>query len=146
MFTERRYSPIIIVRSMQAKGAHEVKTIAYIEDDSDMIDLVSIILQKHGYKVAGFTESREILPRLESVKPELILLDLMMPHVDGIEVYEEIKSQEGMDEVPIIIISAMKRAVEEIEREGKIKVEACLAKPFTISELLGTVNRIIGNT
>ena len=60
-------------------------------------------------------------------------------------VYEEIKSQEGMDEVPIVIISAMKRAVDEIEREGKIKVEACLAKPFTISELLGTVNRIIGD-
>ena len=47
-----------------------MKTIAYIEDDPDMIDLVSIILQKHGYRVAGFTESREIIPRLESVKPE----------------------------------------------------------------------------
>ena len=42
-----------------------MKTIAYIEDDPDMIDLVSIILQKHGYQVAGFTESREIIPRLE---------------------------------------------------------------------------------
>ena len=123
-----------------------MKTIAYIEDDSDMIDLVSMILEKHGYQVAGFTESRELFPRLESVQPELILLDLMMPHVDGIEVYEEIKSQEGMDEVPIIIISAMKRAVDEIERGGKLKVEACLTKPFTISELLGTINRIIGNT
>lgn len=123
-----------------------MKTIAYIEDDPDMIDLVSIILQKHGYQVAGFTESREILPRLESVKPELILLDLMMPHVDGIEVYNEIKSSEGMVDIPVIIISAMKRAVEEIENEAKIKVEACLVKPFTIGELLDTVNRIIGNS
>ena len=122
-----------------------MKTIAYIEDDSDMIDLVSLILTRHGYQVTGFTESREILPRLESVKPELILLDLMMPHVDGIEVYEEIKSQEGMDEVPIVIISAMKRALDEIEKEGKLQVEACLAKPFTISELVGTVDRIIGS-
>lgn len=123
-----------------------MKTIAYIEDDSDMIDLVSLILTRHGYEVTGFTESREILPRLESLKPELILLDLMMPHVDGIEVYEEIKSREGMDEVPIIIISAMKRALDEIEREGRIKVEACLAKPFTINELVGAVDRIIGST
>jgi DNA-binding response OmpR family regulator len=122
-----------------------VKTIAYIEDDSDMVDLVSLVLEKHGYQVAGFTESREILPRLESVKPELILLDLMMPYVDGIEVYQEIRSKQGMDEVPIIIISAMKRAVEEIEREGKLKVDAYIAKPFTISELLGAVNRIIGD-
>ena len=128
---------------MQKEPA-KVKTIAYIEDDQDMIDLVSIILQKHGYRVTGFTESREIIPRLESVKPELILLDLMMPHVDGIEVYKEIKSREGMEEIPVVIISAMKRAVEEIEREGKVKVEACLIKPFTIGELLDTVNRVIG--
>jgi DNA-binding response OmpR family regulator len=123
-----------------------MKTIAYIEDDPDMIDLVSIILQKHGYRVTGFTESREIIPRLETIKPQLILLDLMMPHVDGIEVYKEIKSKEGMVDTPVIIISAMKRAVEEIEREGKIKVEACLVKPFTIGELLETVHRIIGNS
>jgi CheY-like chemotaxis protein len=122
-----------------------MKTIAYIEDDPDMIDLVSIILQKHGYQVTGFTESREILPRLESAKPELILLDLMMPHMDGIEVYREIKSREDMVDIPVIIISAMKRAVEEIEREAKIQVEACLVKPFTIGELLDTVSRIIGS-
>jgi DNA-binding response OmpR family regulator len=121
-----------------------MKTIAYIEDDPDMIDLVSIILQKHGYRVAGFTESREIIPRLESINPELILLDLMMPHVDGVEVYRKIKEQEDMEGIPVIIISAMKRAVEEIEKEGKIKVEACLIKPFTIGELLDTVSRIIG--
>jgi CheY-like chemotaxis protein len=122
-----------------------VKTIAYIEDDSDMVELVSLILQKHGYQVASFTESQEILPRLESAEPDLILLDLMMPHVDGVEVYEGIKSREGMGEVPIVIISAMKRAVEEIEREGKLKVEACLVKPFTIRQLLGTVSRLIGS-
>ena len=87
----------------------------------------------------------EILPRLESVKPELILLDLMMPHVDGIEVYEEIKSQEGMDEIPVVIISAMKRAVDEIQRGGTMKVEACLVKPFTIVDLLGTVESLIGS-
>ncbi len=123
-----------------------MKTIAYIEDDPDMIDLVSIILQKHGYRVAGLTESREIISHLEDIKPELILLDLMMPHVDGIEVYNEIKKNESMGGIPVVIISAMKRAVEEIEREGRIKVEGCLVKPFTIGDLLETVNRVIGKT
>jgi CheY-like chemotaxis protein len=121
-----------------------MKTIAYIEDDPDMIDLVSIILQKHGYEVSGFTESREILPRLQEVKPDLILLDLMMPHVDGIEVYRRIKDSEALEDIPVVIISAMKRAVEEIEREGKIQVEGFLVKPFTIGELLETVSRVMG--
>jgi CheY-like chemotaxis protein len=120
-----------------------LKTIAYIEDDPDMIDLVSIILQKHGYTVTGFTESRDIIPRLQELDPDLILLDLMMPHVDGIEVYMEIKSTGELEEIPVVIISAMKRAVEEIEREGKIQVEAFLVKPFTIGELLETVRRIM---
>jgi len=133
------------VRPWEAKEEHtKMKTVAYIEDDPDMIDLVSIILRKHGYQVTGFTESREIIERLEELKPELILLDLMMPHVDGLEVYREIKSREGISKVPVIIISAMKRAVEEIEREGEIKVEACLVKPFTIGELLETVKRVMG--
>ena len=121
-----------------------MKRIAYIEDDPDMVELVSMILERHGYQVDGFTESREIMPRLESVKPELILLDLMMPHVDGLELYEEIRSRDGMEETPVVIISAMKRAVTEIERQGTMKVEACLVKPFTIVELLDTVKRIIG--
>lgn len=121
-----------------------MKTVAYIEDDRDMIDLVSIILQKHGYKVAGFTESRDIISRLESVQPELILLDLMMPHVDGIEVYHEIKNRKGMDGIPVIIISAMKRSVDEIRQGGAVEVEACLVKPFAIGELLETVDRVIG--
>ena len=120
-----------------------MRTVAYIEDDPDMIDLVSIILRKHGYQVAGFTESRDIISRLQELKPELILLDLMMPHVDGLEVYREIKSREETAGIPVIIISAMKRAVEEIEREGEMRVEACLVKPFTISELLDTVKRVM---
>lgn len=120
-----------------------MRTVAYIEDDPDMIDLVSIILRKHGYQVAGFTESMGIASKLEELKPELILLDLMMPHVDGLEVYREIKSRESIAEIPVIIISAMKKAVEEIEKEGEVKVEACLVKPFTIGELLETVNRVM---
>ncbi len=121
-----------------------MRTIAYIEDDPDMIDLVSIILRKHGYRVAGFTESRNIISHLESEKPELILLDLMMPHVDGLEVYRELKKNPDMGDIPVIIISAMKRAVEEIEREGKVRVAACLVKPFTIGELIDAVNGAMG--
>lgn len=120
-----------------------MRTIAYIEDDRDMIDLVTIILQKHGYRVLGFTESRDIVSRLKHSRPDLILLDLMMPHLDGIQVYQEIKQERELSGIPVIIISAMKRAVEEIERDGKVDVEACLVKPFTIKDLLETVNRVL---
>ncbi|MEJ5186106.1 MAG: response regulator [Candidatus Geothermincolales bacterium] len=121
-----------------------MKRIAYIEDDPDMIDLVSLILEKHGYDVLGFTESRDVVPRLLEAKPDLILLDLMMPHVDGLEVYRRIKENEELKYVPLIVISAMKRAVEEMEGDKSYQVESYLVKPFTIGELLDSIKRAVG--
>lgn len=121
-----------------------MKKIAYIEDDPDMIDLVSLILKKHGYEVLGFTESRDVVPRLLEAKPDLILLDLMMPHVDGLEVYSRIKENEQLRCVPLIVISAMKRAVEEMEKDKSYHVESYLVKPFTISELLESIKKAVG--
>jgi DNA-binding response OmpR family regulator len=121
------------------------KIIAYVEDDRDMIDLVSIILERHGYEVLGFNDSMDILDRLEALKPDLILLDIMMPRVDGFEIYEGLKSKQTTSTIPIVVISAMKKAVDQIERESRIKVEGCLVKPFTISELAELVSKVLSN-
>ncbi len=121
------------------------KVIAYVEDDRDMIDLVSIILERHGYEVLGFNDSMDILERLEALQPDLILLDIMMPRVDGFEIYEGLKSKETTSNIPIVVISAMKKAVDQIEQESRIKVEGCLVKPFTISELAELVSKVLSN-
>ncbi len=121
------------------------KIIAYVEDDRDMIDLVSIILERHGYEVLGFNDSMDILDRLEALKPDLILLDIMMPRVDGFEIYEGLKSKQTTSTIPIVVISAMKKAVDQIERESRIKVEGCLVKPFAISELAELVSKVLSN-
>ena len=119
------------------------RTIAYIEDDQDMIDLVSIILERHNYQVEGFVRSEGVVEKMQDIKPSLILLDIMMPHVDGFEVYHKLKEAEELRKVPIIVISAMKKAVEEIEHEGKISVEGCLVKPFSINDLVGVIKEVL---
>ncbi len=119
------------------------KVIAYIEDDQDMIDLVSVILERHGFRVVGLVRSVGVVESLLDLEPSLILLDIMMPHVDGFEVYERIKRCEGLRSVPIIVVSALKKAVEEIELEGRIAVEGCLVKPFSINELVSAVEQAL---
>jgi DNA-binding response OmpR family regulator len=119
------------------------RIIAYIEDDQDMIDLVSIILERHDYQVAGFVRSEGVVESMRDINPSLILLDIMMPHVDGFEVYHKLKEADELRQVPIIVISAMKKAVEEIEMEGKIEVEGCLVKPFSINDLVAVIKEVL---
>lgn len=119
------------------------KVIAYIEDDQDMIDLVGMVLERYGYSVAGFPQAERSLEKMAELSPDLIILDLMMPRIDGFEVYRLIKEREDLRSVPVVVISAMKKAVEQIEREGRIEVEGCLVKPFSINELVDTVRRAL---
>jgi len=119
------------------------KVIAYIEDDQDMIDLVGMVLERYGYQVTGFPQPEGALERMEELAPDLIILDLMMPRMDGFEIYRLIKESDELNGVPVVVISAMKKAVEQIEREGRIEVEGCLMKPFSINELVETVRRAL---
>ena len=119
------------------------KVIAYVEDDKDIIDLVAIILERQGYTVEGFTDSPEVWDQLENLNPDLILLDIMMPRIDGFEVYDGLKKRDTTSSIPIVVVSAMKKAIEEIQQESRIEVEGCLVKPFTIGELSSMVKEVL---
>ncbi len=119
------------------------KVIAYVEDDQDMIDLVRMILERYGCEVRGFERADGALDEISAIRPDLIILDLMMPRMDGFEAYRMIKEDDSLKEVPVLVISAMKKAVEQIENEGRIKVEGCLVKPFSIEELVGMVRKVL---
>ena len=116
-----------------------MKRIAYIEDDPDMVELVSMILEKHGYQVDGFTESREIMPRLESVKPELILLDLMMPRMDGWEVCRRVRAESNL---PILMLTARDQDIDKIVGL-EMGADDYLTKPFNPRELVARIKAIL---
>ncbi len=120
------------------------RVIAYIEDDQDMIDLVAIVLERHGFQVVGFVQSEGVTEEVERLQPDLILLDIMMPNVDGFEVYNCLKKSKILRDVPVVVISAMKKAIEEIEQEKRIMVEGVLVKPFSISDLVNIVKQAFG--
>ncbi|HIE24655.1 MAG TPA: response regulator, partial [Anaerolineales bacterium] len=69
---------------------NEIKNILCIEDEPEMIDLIRIILNRHGFDVQGADGGREGLEMIKKNPPDLVLLDLMMPDIDGWEVYQQI--------------------------------------------------------
>ncbi|MFC1976506.1 PleD family two-component system response regulator [Chloroflexota bacterium] len=80
--------------------------ILYIEDERPVIDLVREALKLAGYKVVGATSGRQGLALMREREPDLILLDLMMPDINGWDVYREMKTDENLSKIPVVVVSA----------------------------------------
>jgi two-component system, OmpR family, response regulator VicR len=119
--------------------------VLYIEDDSEMITLVSLILNRRGYEVTGATGGREGLDLVHQSHPDLILLDLMMPDLDGWDVYHQIKSSENSRDIPVIVITAKAQPIDRVLGLHIAKVDDYISKPFRPAELLESIDRIFAH-
>ena len=118
-------------------------TIMYIEDDPEMIDLVTLILNRRGFVVKGAHGGKQGLELLQQEKPDLILLDLMMPDVDGWDVYQQIKAGETTRNIPVIVITAKSQAIDRVLGLHIAKVDDYISKPFRPQELMDSVERVL---
>jgi two-component system, OmpR family, response regulator VicR len=114
-----------------------------IEDESEMIDLVSMILSREGYEVVGASGGLQGLQIVEDVQPGLVLLDLMMPDLDGWEVYQRLKSNPKTMDLPIIVITARAQSIDKILGLHIAKVDDYITKPFAPAELLASVRKVL---
>jgi DNA-binding response OmpR family regulator len=117
--------------------------IIYIEDDPEMIDLVTLILNRRGFVVKGAHGGKQGLELLQQEKPDLILLDLMMPDVDGWDVYQQIKAGETTRNIPVIVITAKSQAIDRVLGLHIAKVDDYISKPFRPQELMDSVERVL---
>jgi DNA-binding response OmpR family regulator len=121
------------------------KQVIYIEDEPEMVDLVSLILNRKGFIVKGANGGREGLDLIKKELPDLVLLDLMMPDVDGWDVYQQMKADDKTRKIPVIIITAKAQSIDKVLGLQIAKVEAYISKPFTPQELLDSVDKIFGD-
>jgi two-component system response regulator VicR len=119
------------------------KRLAYIEDEAEMIDLVRLILGRRGYTVLGANGGREGLELVRKELPDLVLLDLMMPDMDGWDVYHQLKSEELTRDIPVIVITAKALNIDKVLGLRIAKVEDYIAKPFSPQELLQRVDQVL---
>ncbi len=118
-------------------------SILYIEDDPEMIDLVSLILNRLGYQVTGANGGRKGLELVKSSLPDLILLDLMMPDMDGWDVYHQLKNSDPTKNIPVIIITARSQTIDKVLAFQIAKVDDYIIKPFKPAELIESVKKVL---
>ncbi|MFA5836436.1 MAG: response regulator [Bellilinea sp.] len=119
------------------------RSIIYIEDDQEMIDLVAMILSRRGYEVKGIQGGRVGLSAIIEEKPDLILLDLMMPDMDGWDIFQQIRSREDTSAIPVIIITAKAQAIDKVLGLHIAKANGYICKPFRPQELLDSIDKVL---
>lgn len=119
------------------------RAVVYIEDDLEMIDLVTLILGRKGFQVKGAHGGRNGLDIVFQELPDLILLDLMMPGMDGWEVYQQIKASEKTRHIPVIVITAKAQDIDRVLGLHIAKVDDYICKPFRPQDLLESVERVL---
>jgi DNA-binding response OmpR family regulator len=120
------------------------KLVVCIEDEPEMIDLVILILSRKGYQVVGAMGGRDGLQAILREKPDLVLLDLMMPDMDGWEVYQNIKADDSTKSIPVIVVTAKAQSIDKVLGLHIAKVDDYITKPFGPQELLESVERVLG--
>jgi DNA-binding response OmpR family regulator len=118
------------------------KRILVVEDEPDTVLLLKHILRTAGYNVLGATSGQEALKKFSEVKPNLVMLDLMMPGMDGWETYSYLRQ---MSNVPVMILSAISNK-DEVVRALRMGVDDYLTKPFINAEVIARVEAILRRT
>lgn len=123
--------------------SERVRRVVCIEDEQEMIELVRLILSRQKIEVVGALGGAEGLQKISEVKPDLVLLDLMMPEMDGWEVYQKMKSTEEMRDIPVIVVTAKAQSIDRVLGLHIARVDDYITKPFGPQELLESVQRVM---
>ena len=115
-----------------------------IEDHLEMIELIGLILGKKGFEVVGAAGGREGLQALQENPPDLVLLDLMMPDLDGWEVYQQMKASDRLREIPVIAVTAKAQEIDRVLAVHIAGMDGFITKPFGPDELIACVERLLG--
>lgn len=118
------------------------KKILAVDDEKHIVRLVEVNLQRAGYEVETAYDGREALEKVKKSKPDLIVLDVMMPHLDGFSVLKALKQDPETKSIPVIMLTA-KAQDADVFRGWQSGVDSYLTKPFNPLELITFVERIL---
>ena len=122
--------------------AQQSNTVVCIEDEPGVIELIRLILERRGLTVVGAESGEAGLEAIRQSRPALVLLDLMLPGMDGWEIYRRMKADQAMKSIPVIIVTAKAEGIDEVLAKQVAKVDDYIKKPFSLQELLQSVERV----
>jgi len=121
------------------------KLIYIVDDEPDILELLKISISKAGYDVTTFEDSVSFLDRLKTELPDLIVLDIMLPEIDGFEVCRIIRNSELWKEIPIIMLTARDDVMDKV-LGLEFGADDYMVKPFSPRELLARIKSILRRT
>jgi CheY-like chemotaxis protein len=124
-------------------SASKKAQILCIEDQAGMLDLLRLILEVDGYDVLGAQDGVEGLEMMVSQQPDLVLLDLMLPEVDGAEVLLQKAKDPAIRSIPVIAVTALASPFDQLMWKRHTEIKDYVTKPFKRSELLRTIERVL---
>ena len=116
--------------------------IIVVEDEADILDVIEYNLTREGYKVLGFRDGEQGLEAIRGEEPQLVLLDLMLPGIDGIEICKKVKEDPVTRDVPVIMITAKTEESDVVLRLG-VGADDYVSKPFSPKELVARVKAVL---
>lgn len=117
--------------------------VVWIEDDPELLRLSQIILAHKGFDVVAVNDGRQGLEVIQREKPDVIVLDLMMPYIDGWSIYNHIKADAELKSIPVIVVTAKAQAADKAMALHLAKVDGYLTKPYDQAQLIDLLNQVM---
>jgi DNA-binding response OmpR family regulator len=118
------------------------ETIAVVDDEPDILELVAIHLKKNHFRVREFSDGAGFIKYLDSEIPDLVVLDLMLPDADGLEICKYMKKKDALSSVPIVMLSAKRKETDTI-LGLELGADDYVRKPFSPKELIARVKTVL---
>lgn len=132
-----------MARAQEGTSMDTKRTIVVVDDNPDIITIVKTILEGRGYTVFSACSGPELLNLLPNQKCDLIILDIMMPEMDGLEVLTRLKGKTETSTIPVILLTA-KVQYEDVLGGYKLGADYYITKPFTSTQLVNGINLLLG--
>ena len=125
-------------------GIPEQRIVVYIEDEPELIDLLRLIFKNEGIVIKAALKGEEGLALVRELKPDLVLLDLMLPDMEGWEIFWKMQQDAELEDIPVIVITVRTEGLVEGVWPQVQDLAGYLVKPFTVQELREAVSRALG--
>lgn len=119
------------------------KNILVVDDDPDVVTIIKGILHSGEYEVQSVYRGREVFARLEEKKPDLIILDIKMPEMDGFQVLKRLKASPETSSIPVILLTG-KGQYQDVLTGYELGTDYYMNKPFTSSQLINGIDLFLG--
>jgi DNA-binding response OmpR family regulator len=118
------------------------KKILVVEDEESILRLQTILLTLKGYEVEGVMDGQAALESVAAMKPDLVLLDIMLPKIDGFEVCRQLKANDETRHIPVIMLTA-KKSKEDLLMGEQVGADGYITKPYKSAMVIETIQRFL---